>query len=162
MVGLIISLVLIILSVIGYIANMDQQSWYKWLSVLIFCVGIIYACINFGKQSDDNVTFGNAFAYGFKTSAVVTCIMIVFLVVFILVFPEMKDKAMDIARKSMEEKQGMSAEQIETGLSFVRKSFMLFAILGSLFLYLVTGVIASLIGAAVTKKNPQTPFQNQP
>jgi cytochrome bd-type quinol oxidase subunit 2 len=88
--------------------------------------------------------------------------MIIFLIIFVSVFPEIKDKAMDTARKQMEEKQGMSQEQMDAGLGFVKKSFLLFIIIGSIFIYLVAGVISALIGAAVTKKNPQTPFQNQP
>jgi len=160
--GVIISLILIVIAIIGYITGIDQQTWYRWISILIFGGAIIYTCINYGKQSDSNVTFGNTFAFGFKTSAVVTCIMIVFLIIFILVFPDIKEKAMDTARKQMEEKNQLSQEQIENALAFAKKSFMVFLIVGAVFLYLIAGVIFSLIGAAVTKKNPQSPFQNQP
>jgi drug/metabolite transporter (DMT)-like permease len=159
--GLIISLVLIILGIIGYISGMDQQTWYRWISIILFIAGIIYACINYGKQLDNNVKFGDIFAFGFKTSAVVTCIMIVFIIVFVLIFPDIKEKAMDTARKQMEEKQQLSEEQIEAGLSFTRKSFMVFLVVGSLFLYLAAGAISALIGAAITKKEPVSPFQNQ-
>jgi len=159
--GIVISLVLIVLAIIAYITGIDQQSWYRWLSILIFAAGIIYVCTNYGKQMDNNVTFGNTFAFGFKTSALVTCLMVVFSIVFVLVFPEMKEKAIDTARKQMEEKQNMTEDQINTAISFVQKSFMLFVVLGSLFFYLVCGVIASLIGAAITKKNPPSPFEQQ-
>jgi hypothetical protein len=69
---------------------------------------------------------------------------------------------MDTARKQMEEKNQLSAEQIENGIAFAKKSFIIFLILGVIFLYLFFGAIASLIGAAVAKKNPQSPFENQP
>jgi TRAP-type mannitol/chloroaromatic compound transport system permease large subunit len=159
--GLIISLVLIILGIIGYITGMDQQTWYRWVSIIVFIGGIIYACTNFGKQSEDKVKFGDIFAFGFKTSAVVTCIMIIFTIVFVLVFPDIKEKAMETARKQMEEKQQLSEEQIESGLSIARKSFMVFLVLGSVFLYLAVGAISAVIGAAITKKAPESPFQNQ-
>ncbi len=160
--GVVISLVIIVLSIIGYITKLDQQTWFKWISVLIFFVGIIYACTNYANQLNGNVTFGNIFAFGFKTTAAVTCIVLVFSIIFLSIFPDIKEQAMDTARKQMEEKNQLSAEQIENGIAFAKKSFIIFLILGVIFLYLFFGAIASLIGAAVAKKNPQSPFENQP
>ena len=159
--GFIISLVLIVFGILGYITGLDQQSWFRWISILFFCAGIIYVCTFYGKQLENKVTFGNLFAYGFKTSAVVTCIMIVFIIVFVLIFPDIKEKAMETARKQMETNKQLSEEQMETGLSIARKSFLLFLVLGSLFLYLAAGAISALIGAAITKKTPVSPFPTQ-
>jgi hypothetical protein len=75
------------------------------------------------------------------------------------VFPEFKDKAMDEARKSMNAKNNLSEEQIEKAIDITRKFFMVFLIGGALLGYLLFGAIASLIGAAITKKDPQ-PFQD--
>jgi 1,4-dihydroxy-2-naphthoate octaprenyltransferase len=160
--GVIISLIIIVISVLGYVLNLDQQTWFRWISVLLFIGGIIYTCINYANQMDGNVTFGNTFAFGFKTSAVVTCLVLLFSIIFISIFPDIKDKAMDVARKQMEEKNQLSQEQIDNGIAFAKKSFMLFLILGVIFLYLIFGLLSSLVGAAIAKKNPQTPFQNQP
>ena len=157
--GIILSLVIIVLNIIGYITGMDQQTWFKWGAILIFIVGIIYACINYGKQSEGNVTFGNTFAFGFKASAVVTCLVILFSVIFVLIFPDIKEKAIETARKQMEEKNQLTQDQIESSLALVRKTFMLFMVLGAIG-YLIIGAISSLVGAAVTKKNPPSPFQN--
>jgi len=159
--GATLSLILIVMSVVAYIAGVDQQTWYKWVSIIIFFGGIVYACMNYGKQLDGQVSFGNCFAYGFKTSAVITCFMLLFSVIFLLIFPEIKEKAMDAARKQMEERGGVTEDQIEAGIAFARKSFMLFLIVGVIFIYLIAGVIASLVGAGLTKKNPQSPFENQ-
>jgi 1,4-dihydroxy-2-naphthoate octaprenyltransferase len=160
--GVIISLIIIVISVLGYVLSLDQQTWFKWISVLVFIGGIIYTCINYANQMDGNVTFGNTFAFGFKTSAVVTCLVLLFSIIFISIFPDIKDKAMDVARKQMEEKNQLSQDQIDNGIAFAKKSFMLFLILGVIFLYLIFGLLSSLVGAAIAKKNPQTPFQNQP
>ena len=160
--GVIISLIIIVISVLGYVLNLDQQTWFRWISVLLFIGGIIYTCINYANQMDGNVTFGNTFAFGFKTSAVVTCLVLLFSIIFISIFPDIKDKAMDVARKQMEEKNQLSQDQIDNGIAFAKKSFMLFLILGVIFLYLIFGLLSSLVGAAIAKKNPQTPFQNQP
>jgi uncharacterized protein (DUF2062 family) len=44
---------------------------------------------------------------------------------------------------------------------FLLKTYWPLLIAGTIFGSLVVGAIGSLIGAAVTKKNPQTPFQQQ-
>ena len=65
-----------------------------------------------------------------------------------------------MARQQMEG-QGRSDEQINTALEVMKKGFWVFGILGVLFSYAIFGAIGSLIGAAITKKNPQTPFEEQ-
>ena len=160
--GLIISMILIVLAIVGYITQMDQQKWYPWISYCVFGFGILFICTNYAKQMNSNVTFGNLFAYGFKTSAVVACIMIIFFVVFLALFPDIKDKAIEMARKKMQSDPRITEDQIESSLAFVKKSFLLIGIIASTFFYIIVGAIAALVGAAVSRKEPETPFQNQP
>jgi hypothetical protein len=54
----------------------------------------------------------------------------------------------------MEAKGNMSSEQIDQAISITRKFFMVFIIGGAIVFYLILGAIASLIGAGVTKKEP--------
>lgn len=157
--GLVISLILIVISLIGYFANLDLQSWFRWTSLGIFCAAIIWACIFFGKQSNDNITFGSDFVHGFKTSGVVACIMVLYSVLFLLIFPDMKERAIDATRKAMEENPGTTEEQINTGVEMVRKFFTIGLVLGTIFWYLFCGVLSALLGAAIAKKNPQGPFE---
>jgi hypothetical protein len=48
----------------------------------------------------------------------------------------------------------MSEDQIEQALNMTKKFFMVFLIGGALLGYLLFGAIASVIGAAITKKDP--------
>ncbi len=159
--GLIISLILIVLSLISYFTDSQQASWSQWSQNIILFGGIIWACISFGNQMNNQVTFGNVFAHGFKVSAVITCISILFTIIFLLAFPEVKEKSLELARTEMEKAGNMGDEQIEQAIGMASRLFYVFAIGGIVFLYLIIGVIASLIGAAVTKKQPKTPFENQ-
>jgi hypothetical protein len=60
------------------------------------------------------------------------------------------------------EGKNMSDDQIEQGIAFTKKFFTPLAIGGVLVSFLIMGVIGSLIGAAVAKKNPQqSPFVQQ-
>lgn len=161
--GLLIALVTIVISVIGNIAKLEQELWFRWLSTIVMCAGVIWACISFAQQMDGNVTFGNVFAHGFKVTAVITVISIVYFVLAILVlFPEMKDKALETARQKMEEGGKMSEEQINQGVEMTKKFFMPFAIGAILFGTLVAGVIASLIGAGIAKKKPANQLNQFP
>ncbi len=156
--GVIISLVLIVISIAGQLTDLDQETWFKWLSSLLLFGSIIVSCILYANQNDNRVTFGNVFADGFKTTAVITCITIVFMVILFMVMPELKQRVFDQAIMQAE-KQGQSDEMIEKSMDMVKKMFWVFMIGGIMVMYLFTGAIASLIGAAVANKKPVDPFQ---
>ncbi|MGI8581520.1 MAG: DUF4199 domain-containing protein [Chitinophagaceae bacterium] len=156
--GFIIGLIMIAVSLVASFTGIQSNSSFQWFIYCIFLIGVIVSILQYGKQINYNSTFGNYFAHGFKVSALVTLMMIVFLVLFISVFPDFKEKAMEEARKSMTTKN-ISEEQIEKAMEMTRKFFTVFLIGGALLGYLLFGAIASVIGAAVTKKNPQ-PLQD--
>lgn len=161
--GVVIALIGIVLNVIGYMAKLDQESWFRWISTIITCGGVIWACISYANQMDGRVSFGNVFAHGFKTSVVIALISVIYFVLAITVlFPEMKDKALDIARQKMEEGGKMSDEQINQGLEMTKKFFTPITIGAILLGTLIFGAIASLIGAAVAKKKPVNPLDQLP
>ena len=157
--GLVLSLILIVIAIAIYFSGISMTGGIQYLGYVVFLAGIIFCISQYGKQINYNSTFGNYFAHGFKISAIVTVIMIIFGVVFLMLFPEMKDKAMEEARKNMQSKN-LSEEQTDKAIEITRKFFMVFVIGGTLIGYLFFGAIASLIGAAITKKNPNN-FQQQ-
>ncbi len=71
----------------------------------------------------------------------------------------MVDKMLELSRKEMLKNPKLTSEMIEQGMAFSKKYFMPFvigfSIIGTGFL----GLIGSLIGAAVAKKNTN-PFEN--
>lgn len=162
--GIVITLLLVIFGLIIYFTNQVENTSLGYLQYIILVGGVIWSCISYSKQMDGNVTFGNVFAHGFKTTAVVAALLAVYTFISVkFLFPDIVDKSMEVARKKMEESQsGMSDEQIQNSLDTVRKFFLPFAIAGILFGFAIIGAISSLIGAAVAKKNPQNPFQQPP
>jgi Protein of unknown function (DUF4199) len=160
--GLIITLILALIDLIGGFAHLKMETWFRWLPTCVLVAAIIWACINYGSQLNGNTTFGNVFAHGFKTSAVVACILILYTLLSIyIIFPETKDLAIEAARKQMEEKGNIPEANIDQAMEITRKFFLPFAIGGALIGTLIIGAIAALIGAAFTKKNPQAEFENQ-
>ena len=151
--GIVISLVLIILALISYFLDLGSNKPMQYVGYVIFIIGIIWSVNSYGKQIDYNSTFGDYFAHGFKIAALVTLFMVIFTVLFIYLFPDIKEKGMEAARKGMEEKN-MPQEQITQGMEITKRFFMIGVVAFILISYLILGVIGSLIGAAIPKKNP--------
>lgn len=161
--GLIISLILIVLGLGTYFANLDKVKGMSVVPFVLLAAGIIWACISYAKQLNGNVTFGNTFAHGFKTTAAVTAIFAVYSFIALkFIMPEMVDAGIEEARKKMMEQKNMSVDQMEQSLAMARKFFIPFGIAAIVVIYLIMGCLFSLVGAAVAKKNPNyNPLQNQ-
>ena len=156
--GVILALIQIVLSVVMQllITDFSKMQKFSWISYVIIIGGLIWAAISYSKEMNANVTFGNIFAHGFKTTAVMTILVLAYTILSVTVlFPEMKDKAMEVARTQMESDGKLSEAQIDQAIGMTQKFFIPFAIGGVVIGYLILGAIGSLIGAGVAKKNPQ-------
>ncbi|HEV8270532.1 MAG TPA: DUF4199 domain-containing protein [Chitinophagaceae bacterium] len=156
--GLIIGVALILYSLILNFTGKGQDKTLGWIAYLLFIAGLIMFINMYGNAKNNEVTFGGLFSYGFKTTAIATLIIVLCLVVVISVMPEFKQKILDAMRKGMEDQGKMDDDKIDQFVNSFSKNFMLIIVGGALFMYLITGIIASLIGAAITKKNPVNPF----
>ena len=161
--GLLIALVVIILHIAGYFTGLGfTTTWYNWVVNLVLLAAIIFACVHFANQKEGFVTFGNVFLHGFKISAVITIIMLVYtLLAFTVLFPDMKEKIFEMQAAQME-KQGMDEDKIEQATSVMKNFFWPLTIGVTIFGTLIWGAISSLIGAAVAKKKKFNPLDQMP
>jgi hypothetical protein len=158
--GAILGGISILFSIIIYVFNLYTVKELNWISYAIIIGGIIYGNILYANQNGNNVSFGNIFAHGFKTTAVLIVITVAYtLLALKVLFPDMIDKIIDMSRIEMEKNPKLTDEMIEQGISMTKKFFVPFAIGGVLIGTGFMGAIASLIGAAVAKKNPVDPFK---
>ncbi len=161
--GLMLSLILIVIDLIGGFAHLRFESWFKWLSTIIAMVAIIVFCIQFGKQQVDGVTFGKVFGYGFKISLIVSVLMVVYsLLSMYVIFLEMIDQILTKTRTDLQAAGKLTDDQIDTQVAMTKK-FMQPGIL-SIFIFLATlffNTIASLLGAAFTKKSEPDVFKDK-
>jgi uncharacterized protein DUF4199 len=161
--GIIITLVLIVFGLLLYFIDKMQHPGLTYIQYVLFLAGIVWACITYSQQLNANVTFGNLFAHGFKVTAVITALMLVYTVLSLnFLFPDMVDKSIAMSRQKMEASGKLSDSQIDQQLSMIKDHFTLFAVAGIIIGFAILGLISSLIGAAVSKKKPQDPFGNQP
>jgi len=161
--GLIAALVIIVIGIAGYFSGIGQEKWFGWLTLFILCIAVIWGSVYYANQRDGRVSFGDIFVHGFKMSVVMTLILLVYTFIALsFLFPEMKEKGMDMARQQMEEQGKMSSEQIDQALAMVKKLFWPITIGTILLGNLIFGCIGALIGAAVAKKNPVNPLDQSP
>jgi hypothetical protein len=157
--GLIIGAVLIIYSLALNFAGKGQDRTLGWIAYLLFVVGLIVFINLYGNAKNNEMTFGGLFSYGFKATAIATLLIVICLVIVISIMPDFKQKILDAMRQGMEDQGKLDDDKIDQTVKMFSKNFILFVVGGALFMYLLFGVIASLIGAAITKKNPVSPFQ---
>src|SRR5664279_1472011 len=161
--GLMLSLILIVVDLIGGFAHLRFESWFKWLSTIIAAIAIIVFCIQFGKQRADAVTFGKVFGYGFKISLVVAVLMVVYsLISFYVIFPEIVDQILTKTRTDLQAAGKLTDDQIDTQVAMTKKFMQPIPL--SIFVFLATlffNTIASLLGAAFTKKSEPDVFKDK-
>jgi len=158
--GLILSVISILFSIVIYLFNLYEMSALSYVNYAVFIGGLVYGGVLYSNQNGHNVTFGNLFAHGFKTTAVVIVITSIYTVLaFKVLFPEMLEKVLDLSRKQMLQNPKMTDEMIEQAMSMTKKFFIPFALGGAIIGTGILGAIGSLIGAAVAKKKPN-PFSD--
>ena len=158
--GVILGAVYILLSTIIYAFNLYSIKWLTLLIYLFIFAGIIISNIVYANQNNNNESFGNIFADGFKTTSLFIIISIAFTVLFFILLPEMIDKSFELQRLELEKKPELTDEMIENFIAMQKDNFWTFTIAGNIVLNAIIGAIASLIGAGVAKKNPLDPFSN--
>ncbi|MFI5186059.1 MAG: DUF4199 domain-containing protein [Chitinophagales bacterium] len=156
--GIIIAAVMIIYSLLLNFIGKGQDKTLGWIAYLLLAAGLILFVNLYGNAKNNEPTFGNLFSYGFKTTAIATLLVILCLVIVIFAFPDFKQKILDGMRQGMEDQGKLTDDKIDQAVDWFSNHFMLIMVGGALFMYLLIGVIGSLIGAAITKKKPANPL----
>ena len=150
--GFVTALVIIVVSVVLYVAGLAFKPGMQYITYLPFLIGVILNGVAFSNANNNYVTFGNVFSSCFKACAIITLVILVWSFISLAIFPEMKDKAMEMAREKMAKNPNMTDEQIDMAINMTKKYFTLFMVMGVVFGYMIFGAIFSLIGAAIAKK----------
>ena len=156
--GLLIAGLLVLFSVIINLLGLMNQPGINLIQYAIIIGGLVLVINMYAKANNNEVSFGNLFAYGFKATAVYTILFIAFTVLFFLLFPEIKEQTIEMAREQLEKRKDMSEDQIDQALEISRQFFWVGVVGGSMIFMIIIGAIGSAIGAAVAKKRPQNPF----
>jgi Protein of unknown function (DUF4199) len=161
--GVIIALAIIVLSLILFLLNLDQNKPLQFLSYLLLIGGIILSQFNFrNKYSNGYIEYGKAFMIGMLTSLCLSIIMGVWTYIFFsFIDPGAMEEIMLQTEQQMLDR-GMTDMEIEQGMKmaamFQSVGWMtFFAVFGNY----VIGMIISLVTAIFVKKentNFEQPF----
>ena len=161
--GLLVGLVMIIFNLVTYFTNLYTETWLQMVGGALLLAGIITAVLLHAKEVGYRDSLGGLFGFGFKATAAVTVITIAYVILQGLIFPDIKTRFLEAQRQLAYARPEAQAnrEAIEQGLGMLERNYTLFIILSVIFWTLVIGAVASLIGAAIPKKNrPDTSFEN--
>jgi ABC-type spermidine/putrescine transport system permease subunit II len=140
-------------------ANIDSKSPVNYLSSIPFIIFLLLAQKEFKDANGGFISFNQAFSTGFRFSVFAGLIMAVFIFIYLKVLsPEVLEKAMETQRDQMHEK-GMSDGDIEKAISMGKNLGPVFGAFGVAIFDALFGLVVSLIGAAVFKKE-RSPFDN--
>jgi Protein of unknown function (DUF4199) len=155
--GFITGLAMVIVGLIIYLAGAAFKPGMQYVSYIPFLVGILLNGIAYSKANDGYVTFGNVFGSCFKASMIVTIVIVAWSLASMAIFPEMKEKALTIAREEMAKNPKMTDDTIDAAINMTKKYWNVFLIAGAIFGTLFYGALFSLIGALVAKKKDAPP-----
>jgi uncharacterized membrane protein YagU involved in acid resistance len=103
------------------------------------------------------MNFGKGFTAGFLFAIISGVLGAIFIYLyFAILSPEMVEKSLGAAQAKLAEK-GLTQDQIDKALGITKKYFPVFGAIGSIIFSALMGVIVSLIGAAIFKKE-RSPF----
>ncbi len=150
--GLIIGLVASLIMLVNIM--LPEYSSIGYINVIMIPIGLILCCIEYSNEREAQVTFGQLFQAGFYAGMLVTAILVLATILFVLLFPEMKNLEMQAVALAYEQ-QNVPDNQSEMVLNLYDKYYMAMKISGTIMIGLLGSLLFSLIGAAVAKKKPQ-------
>ena len=150
--GLFIAAALIILNVIAQVLHQSFTVWHRLSFIVIFVLSIIISSIIFKKQSKETLPYNSLAVHNFKTSAVVICIFFIYLILAIyILFPQQFNFLIEQTVQQAK-LQGKSDAEIQQQIPVTKKVIAAYFLSTNLMLLLLTGLISSLIGAAIAKQ----------
>lgn len=158
--GAIIALAVILFSVVvTLVGGANSGPSGGWVSYLIIIIGLVLFIQRYGKDVAHQASFGDYFSYGFKATTMIVLLFVIFLLVLSFAMPEIKQNVMDATRTELEKQKNVTDKDIERVMEMTNNYFWMIMIGTSVFFFALIGAIGSLIGAAITKKTPKTPFE---
>lgn len=156
--GCAIAIAYIILNTIVTFAKIKNAQWTDFAAWFIIIAGSVLSIHLFAKYSGENKVFGNLFSHGFKTTAVATCLIFIYVLLMIYIInPDMiTERVADIMIEAKKSNPIADEKALKEFAANAVKVTKLMMIAGTIMGTLLLGIIGSLIGAvAISKGNFQ-------
>lgn len=134
-----------------YFTNASSANiYYRILSLGVLVVAIVASCLRYSREMENKASFGDVFGTGFRTTAAATVLFAALFMIFAQVMPGYKEQFISdmIAMGPQADMPETHAEEFER----LKQTFPVTVLSGILMLYVLPGIVASVLGAALAKK----------
>ncbi len=154
--GIYIGIVLILISVIMYVAGVMFETWAQYVTWPILVLGAIYAQLTFRKSLGGEMTYGQALGAGVLALIFASILSSIYVyLLYTVIDPSLLEQVRIMTEQRLVEQGNIPEEQLdqvmEMSMRFQKPGIM--ALMG-IFGGALIGLIISLITAIFTKKNP--------
>jgi hypothetical protein len=160
--GLIFGLIMILISVILYVSNIDPVetpiigTLIGLLNYLLLPITILYlACNNYKKLNDGYISIAECIKIGIAICLLAGLLYGLYNIIFNFIFPDFLKESLDNVRRNLLKKSpDMSTEQIEKAISMTRKlTNPIILIITKIIVFSFIGLIYSSIIGAIIKRD---------
>jgi hypothetical protein len=142
-------------------AKFDLNSPVKYLGYIPLILFLFLAQKEYKDKQGGYIKFGDAFLTGFWYGLFAGILFAVFTFVYLsFISPELFANSIEAQRDAMAAK-GLSPDQVDKGIEIAKKYGAIIGSVGIAIGYIILGLIVSLIGAAIFKKE-RTAFDQEP
>lgn len=151
--GLIIVVLLIALDLIFQSLKAAPPMWVRFLPMIIIMSGVAASVYVFSKQIC-GLNFKESFVHGLKTTAVVTCLFALYTYIAAkFIYPPLSKAEIEAAVQELLKAGNLTPDEARSKAVESGKMMWVIMVSGVIFVSLINGLIGSLIGAAISKKN---------
>lgn len=154
--GIYIGVVLILISVILYVAGLMFEKWAQYVSWPVLIAGAIYAQLVYRKSLGGEMTYGQALGIGVLALVFASVLSAIYtIILYTFIDPSLAEQTRMMVEQRIIEQGKVPEEQldqvVDIAMKFQKPPILAgIAILGGAFI----GLIISLITGIFTKKNP--------
>lgn len=153
--GVIIAGILIALDIVLQKIYVTVPDGARYMPRLVITfVGVLASSVIFIKQSGGRLSFGEVFSHGFKTTAVVAFLMAAYTFIAVrFIYPAPGPAEMEAAVKAIQQQGNALYEEARQQAIQAAKNRWIIYVSVSIFASLIPGLLGSLAGGAIAKKN---------
>ncbi|MEO6315071.1 MAG: DUF4199 domain-containing protein [Chitinophagaceae bacterium] len=121
--------------------------------LLVVFLGVLVSCLVFIRQSPQQSGFGEVFAHGFKTTAVIAFLMAAYTFIAVqFIYPAPGPEEMAAAVKAIEQQgNALQGEATQQAAQAAKNRWIIYVSI-SIFASLIPGLFGALMGAAAGRK----------
>ncbi len=154
--GLILGIILIVYSLLLYVADLNENVWLASISYVITAVVLYFAITNFrDKQQNGFLTYGKGVSVGTLIGLFASVLLAIFTYIYVsYIDPSLLEQAMITAEESvLEQNPNIGDDELDTALGIVEmfNTPVMMAVM-SIFWYTLVSLVFSLIISIFAKQ----------